>query len=177
MVDFTVSPSEAAVREAARAFATTHLAGAKAAYSKIASHAGRFQSIRPIYHEAVRVGLIKGQIPAPLGGTSQSLIEAAILVEEMYAVEPAASLTILGTGLGLTPLQLAFRPELKEFLKPFLQDDGAPLASLVFSEPKGVVCRDQRSLPMYHDAHRNDAGELAGNWSTWIADDSLFRRR
>lgn len=78
-------------------------------------------------------------MPIPIGGTSGGLVEAAILVEEMYAVEPAASLTIFGTGLGLTPLALAFRPELAEFLEPFLSGSGAPLASLVFSEPQGVV--------------------------------------
>ncbi len=139
MVDFTLSTSEKAVREAARAFATAHLAGAKKAYSAIASHKERFQSIRPIYHEAVRAGLIKGQVPTPIGGTSGSLVEAAILVEEMYAVEAGASLTIFGTGLGLTPLALAYRPELGEFLEPFLSGEGAPLASLVFSEPGGVV--------------------------------------
>lgn len=141
MVDFTLSPSEQGVQQVARAFATKHLAGAKKAYSQLPSHKERFQSIKPIYHEAVLAGLIKGQIPTPLGGTSGSLIEAAILVEEMYAVEPAASLTIFGTGLGLTPLVLAFRPELAGFLEPFLGGEGAPLASLVFSEPGGVVCR------------------------------------
>lgn len=64
------------------------------------------------------------------------------MVEEMYSVEPAASLTIFGTGLGLTPLILAYRPELGEFLEPFLrvgEGAGEPLASLVFSEPGGVV--------------------------------------
>ncbi|KAL3420747.1 acyl-CoA dehydrogenase domain-containing protein [Phlyctema vagabunda] len=139
MVDFNLSPKEAAVRGAARDFATKHLVGARAAYSSLASHAERFQSIQPIYREAVRAGLVQGQIPAPIGGTSESLVEAAILVEELYSVEPAASLTLFGTGLGLTPLALAYRPELQEFLEPFLVSDGAPLASLVFSEPAGVA--------------------------------------
>jgi hypothetical protein len=68
------------------------------------------------------------------------LIEAAILVEEFYAVEASASLTIFGTGLGLTPVALAYRPSIQKFLDPFLASEGAPLASLVFSEPAGVVC-------------------------------------
>ncbi|KUJ16339.1 acyl-CoA dehydrogenase [Mollisia scopiformis] len=139
MVDFTLSPTEKTIQQAARSFAATHLSGAKAAYSLIPSHAERFQSTRPIYHAAVLAGLIKGQIPTPLGGTSGSLLEAALLVEELYAVEPGASLTILGTGLGLTPLVLAFRPEVAEFLEPFLKGEGEPLASLVFSEPGGVA--------------------------------------
>lgn len=54
-------------------------------------------------------------------------------------MERAASLTIFGTGLGLTPLCLGFKPEFAEFLTPFLSGVGSPLASLVFTEPGGVV--------------------------------------
>ena len=139
MVDFTLSPSELAVRDAARTFASAHLSTAKAAYTQIPSHAERFQSLQPLYAEAVKAGLIKCQIPTALGGTSSSLLEAAILVEEMSAVERAASLTIFGTGLGLTPLCLAIKPQFAEFLNPFLSGEGTPLASLVFTEPGGVV--------------------------------------
>ncbi|PVH71811.1 putative acyl-CoA dehydrogenase [Cadophora sp. DSE1049] len=139
MVDFTLTPSELAARNAARTFAASHLSTAKAAYTQIPSHAQRFQSLKPLYAEAVKAGLIKGQIPVPLGGTSSSLLEAAILVEEMSAVERAASLTIFGTGLGLTPLCLAFKPQFAEFLTPFLKGEGTPLASLVFTEPGGVA--------------------------------------
>jgi alkylation response protein AidB-like acyl-CoA dehydrogenase len=140
MVSFTLTESERAARTAARTFATTHLTSAKSTYTTLPTPESRFQSLKPIYAAAVRAGLIKAQIPSPVGGTSSSLVEAAILVEEFYAVEASASLTIFGTGLGLTPLCLAFRPELNEFLQPFLSQQGAPLASLVFSEPAGVVC-------------------------------------
>ncbi|KAL4898996.1 hypothetical protein BDW74DRAFT_171835 [Aspergillus multicolor] len=139
MVDFNLSASEQQTRAAARAFAAAHLASAKKSYTDLPTQEERFRSLKPIYEAAVKAGLIKGQIPAPIGGTSERLVEAAILVEEFYAVEASASLTIFGTGLGLTPLALAYRPELKEFLDPFLSGTGAPLASLVFSEPDGVA--------------------------------------
>lgn len=96
MVDLTLSPAEQAVRTAARGFAKLYLAGAK--YSEHDTARKRFRSTRPVYAEAVKAGLIKGQIPAAVGGSSNSLIEAAILVEEFYAVETSASLTIFGTG-------------------------------------------------------------------------------
>lgn len=139
MVSFDLTSSETAARSVARIFATTHLAPAKSTYQSLPAPESRFQSLKPTYEAAVRAGLLKAQIPAPVGGTSTSLVEAAILVEELYAVEASASLTILGTGLGLTPLCLTYRPELREFLQPFLSGQGAPLASLVFSEPAGVV--------------------------------------
>jgi alkylation response protein AidB-like acyl-CoA dehydrogenase len=147
MVDFTLSPSEQGTSKAARGFAQAYLAGAKASYSKYPTPAERFQSLQPIYAEAVKAGLIKGQVPAPVGGTSQSLVEAAILVEEFYAVDASASLTIFATGLGLTPLALAYQPKFKEFMDPFLTGEGTPLASLVFSEPAGVVRLPAESLP------------------------------
>jgi alkylation response protein AidB-like acyl-CoA dehydrogenase len=140
MVSYNLTESERAARTAARTFAATHLTPAKSTYASLPTPEARFQSLKPTYEAAVRAGLIKAQIPAPVGGSSTSLIEAAILVEEFYAVEASASLTIFGTGLGLTPLCLAYRPELGEFLQPFLAGQGAPLASLVFSEPAGVVC-------------------------------------
>lgn len=62
------------------------------------------------------------------------------MVEEMYKVDRSLSLTIFGTGLGLTPLLLGgTREQHDEFLKPFLSGDGEPLASLVHSEPGGTA--------------------------------------
>ena len=141
MIDFTLSPEQQAIRQAVRSFAKTHLSGARSLYDPPTPHTQwqqRFQSTKPIYHAAVEAGLIKAQIPAQLGGTGGDLINAAIVVEEMYSVETSASLTILGTGLGLTPLIMAGTPELfKKFLPTFLSGEGVPMASLVFSEPAG----------------------------------------
>ncbi|OOF90731.1 hypothetical protein ASPCADRAFT_135015 [Aspergillus carbonarius ITEM 5010] len=139
MVDFTLSPSEQHTQAAARRFAATHLASAAAHYSSLPTPEARFQSLRSIYEAAVTAGLLTAQVPAAVGGSSTSLVDAAILVEEFYAVEASASLTIFGTGLGLTPLALAYRPDLHDFLAPFLSGTGSPLASLVFSEPGGVM--------------------------------------
>jgi nitroalkane oxidase len=58
----------------------------------------------------------------------------------MYKHDRSLSLTIFGTGLGLTPLLLGGTPEQhKEFLEPFLNGEGEPLASLVHSEPEGTA--------------------------------------
>lgn len=146
-VDFHLSTAEEGIRNAAAAFAAGPLKDAKKIYMQYQHHHERFQSTRPIYHQAVAGGLIKGQIPPSLGGAGGSLIEAAILVEEMYSVEPAASLTIFSTGLGLTPMNLTGKPEHKEFLEPFLSGQGEPLASMVFSEPGGVANWLEKGAP------------------------------
>ncbi|KAL3462115.1 acyl-CoA dehydrogenase/oxidase [Aspergillus heterothallicus] len=170
MVSFTLTPSEQATRSAARAFASTHLTSARTLYSTLPTPESRFQSLQPIYTAAVRAGLIKAQIPSPVGGTSTSLIEAAILVEEFYAVEASACLTIFGTGLGLTPLCLAYRPEFEGFLGPFLSGEGAPLASLVFSEPAGVANWLEPGAPGLQTTAYRDGDEWVLNgeklWAT-----------
>jgi alkylation response protein AidB-like acyl-CoA dehydrogenase len=140
MIDFTLSPEQKQVRDAAKGFAESVLSNAHGLYAKHTSQKARFESMRPIYRQAMAAGLIKGQIPAALGGTAGSFMDAAILVEEFYAVDTSASLTILGTGLGLTPLLLAGSAEQQtRLLKPFLVDEGEPLASLVHSEPGGTA--------------------------------------
>lgn len=138
-IDFSLSSTEKTIHAAASAFAKGPLKDARKTYMQHQEHAKRFQSTRPTYPEAVVGGLIKGQIPPHLGGSGGTLVEAAILVEEMYRVEPSVSLTIFSTGLGLMPLVIAARPEHQEFLAPFLSGSGEPLASLVFSEPGGVA--------------------------------------
>jgi alkylation response protein AidB-like acyl-CoA dehydrogenase len=138
-IDFTLTPEQKALQAGVRQFAKQHLSTAHATYSKLATTKERFQSIRPIYEKAVQTGMISGQIPAPLGGTGGSLLDAALIGEELYAVESSVSLTILATGLGLTAVILNGSPEQhNRFLKPFLDGSlSAPLASLVSSEYEG----------------------------------------
>ena len=162
-IDFHLSPAEEDIRKAAATFAAGPLKGAKDIYSKYQHHHERFQSMRPIYGQAVAGGLIKGLVPPHLGGKGGTLIESAILVEEMYAVEPAASLTIFSTGLGLTPLNLTGKPEHKEFLEPFLSGEGEPLASMVFSEPGGVANYLEKSAPGLNTTASLDGDEWVLN--------------
>ncbi|GFF49362.1 acyl-CoA dehydrogenase, putative [Aspergillus lentulus] len=170
MVDFTLSNSEQQTRAAARSFAAAHLAGAQAIYSELPTPEEQFQSLRPIYAAAVKANLIKAQVPAQIGGSSTNLVEAAILVEEFYAVEASASLTIFGTGLGLTPVALAYRPSIQKFLDPFLANEGAPLASLVFSEPAGVANWLEPGAPGLQTTARREGDEWVLNgekiWAT-----------
>jgi len=84
--------------------------------------------------------MIRGLIPPSLCGQGGSVIDSALLVEELFKVDRSLSLTILATGLGLSPLLIGGTKELQtEFLKPFLSGEGAPLASLVHSEPEGTA--------------------------------------
>lgn len=141
MIDFTLSPSLVEAQQNARAFALNILKKEAAAkYSSCLDQKSRFQATRPFYKEAVRQGLVKAQIPVQLGGTMESLTQPAIVLEELFTVEPTVSITIVASALGLMPLILDGTPALQErYLKPFLSDNGDPLASLMHSEPTGTA--------------------------------------
>jgi nitroalkane oxidase len=167
MIDFTLTPEQQAVRSFIRSFANTHLKNARSLYDPLIPHAkwsSRFQSTQPIYRAAVEAGLIKAQIPVALGGTGGSLNDAAIVVEELYSVETSASLTILGTGLGLTPLIMAGSPDQqKKFFAPFLSGEGTPLGSLIFSEPAGSANFAEAGGPGFGTTAREDGNDYVIN--------------
>ncbi|KAI1386141.1 acyl-CoA dehydrogenase NM domain-like protein [Hypoxylon trugodes] len=169
-IDFHLSLSEAGIRTAAAGFAQQVLKPSRAEYLKYNQSHERFQATQPTYAAATKGGLIKGQVSPRLGGSGGSLIEAAIMVEECYAVEPSTALTIFATGLGLTPLNIAGKPEHAEFLAPFLSGEGAPLASLVFSEPGGVANAWEKGAPGLQTTARREGDEWIINgekkWAT-----------
>lgn len=137
MIDFTLSHAQQEVRSNAANFAAAYLAPARASYEKLPPEQ-RFQSTRPIVEKAATLGLLRSQIPPHLGGTGGSLIDVCLVVEEMYAVEPSVSLTLLSNALGLAALIAGgTKEQQEELLKPFLSGQGAPLAALVYSEPGG----------------------------------------
>ncbi|KIW27789.1 uncharacterized protein PV07_07497 [Cladophialophora immunda] len=175
MIDFQLSPEQLALRNAVRGWAKAHLTAARSVYEGQSASPEqwreRFRSTQPIYAEAVKAGLIKAQIPKELGGGGGPLIEAALVVEEFYAVETSASLTILGTGLGLTPLIMAGSPAQHEkFFKPFLEGTGTPMASLVFSEPEGSANFAEAGAPGFQTVARDEGEEyvISGEkiWAT-----------
>lgn len=140
MIDFTLTQEQQDLRRGARLFASNVLSTAESLYSKHATQSERFRSILPIYQAAVQNGLIKSQVPVALGGTNESFLNAAIAVEEMFGTNPSATLTILGTALGLMPLIMSGNEKMqKKYLQAFLSGQGEPLASLMHSEPGGTA--------------------------------------
>ncbi|KAK0632256.1 acyl-CoA dehydrogenase/oxidase C-terminal [Immersiella caudata] len=141
-VDFHLGPSEAGTRAAAAGFAQNVLKPAREEYLKFEPHHERFQATQSTYATAVKGGLLKGQIAPAHGGSGGTLIEAAIMAEECYTVEPSAALTIFATGLGLTPLNIAGKPEHAEFLAPFLSGTNCAGWDFKGCDLACVVCRD-----------------------------------
>jgi alkylation response protein AidB-like acyl-CoA dehydrogenase len=164
MVNFSLTDDQKNLQANAQAFARNLLSSAPKLYSSLATQTERFQSTLPLYQAAIQAGLIKGQIPVPLGGTSNGLIDAAIVVEEFHAVEPSTAITILGTGLGLTPLILAgSKDQHNRFLAPFLKQEGEPLASFMHSEPGGTANWLEKGASGLQTTAYKDGGEWVVN--------------
>ena len=164
MVDFSLSPEQRALRSTVRNFAHDVLSTAPKLYEHLPTQTTRFRSTLPIYQSAVSAGLIKGQVPLPLGGTSTSMVDAAIVVEELYAVEPSIALTILGTGLGMTPLILAANAGQRDrLLKPFTIQEGETLAAFVHSEPGGTANWLRKGSPGLQTTAYQDGDEWVVN--------------
>ena len=138
-IDFELSEQQRQLQLDARAFAQRWLAGVREDMAGLGA-ADRFEVTRPAYEAAVEAGYIRLQIPTPLGGSMNSLIDLAIVAEELIAVESSVPLSILSTGLGLMGLIFFGSPEQHaKFLSIFTSENGAPLAGLSFSEPQGTA--------------------------------------
>lgn len=140
MIDFTLSDKQTTVREHACSFAAKHLATAHTLYENLPTSHARFSAIRSLYEEAAKVGLIQAQVPAEYNGLGYDLLDMALLTEELYAADVSVALTILATGLGLSPLLIGgTEAQKRRYLSLFTDRKGAPLASLVHSEPGGTA--------------------------------------
>lgn len=62
MIDFTLSEQQKGLQQGARAFARNVLAGAPNLYQHLTDPRARFEATLPIYRQAVKDGLIKGQV-------------------------------------------------------------------------------------------------------------------
>jgi alkylation response protein AidB-like acyl-CoA dehydrogenase len=139
MIDFELSPEQRKLQLDARAFAQKHLRNLR---SEMAGKdaAGRFEATKPAYEAAVKAGYLKLQVPPPLGGTMNSLVDVALVAEELIAEESSLPLSVLSTGLGIMGLLFFGNPEQYEkFLPQFVSGEGAPLSGLSFSEPEGTA--------------------------------------
>jgi nitroalkane oxidase len=86
----------------------------------------------------IAAGFLRKCIPLAAGGESAGLIDTAIMVEELYAVNASVTLTLIGTLLGLLPLLIGgFQRQKDRLLPPFLKEAGAPLAGFCATEPGG----------------------------------------
>ena len=136
-IDFRLTARQRELQLQSRKFAREVLSTAIEAET-LATSEERFAATKPVYEAMIAAGFLRKCIPVSAGGENAGLIDTAIMVEELYAVNASATLTLIGTVLGLLPLVIGGTKEQRaRLLPPFLKQTGAPLAGFCATEPGG----------------------------------------
>jgi nitroalkane oxidase len=136
-IDFRLTARQRELQLQSREFAVEVLSPALEAET-LPSAEERFAATKPAYEAMIAAGFLRKCIPLSSGGESAGLIDTAIVVEELYAVNASVTLTLIGTVLGLLPLLIGGTEEQRNrLLPPFLKQSGAPLAGFCATEPGG----------------------------------------
>jgi nitroalkane oxidase len=161
-VDFGLTARQRELRTRSRVFARDVLREARATAEGLPTAEERFLATRPVYEQAVAEGFLRACIPAAAGGDGESLIDSALVMEELYCENASVALTLLGTVLGLQPVLVGGSEEQrKRLLAPFLEKEGAPLAAFCSSEPGGSA---NAAAPPPAEGLRTRATRADGQW-------------
>jgi acyl-CoA dehydrogenase len=130
MLDFSLSPEQQSLRDAARKFARTEMAP----HAAECDRTGRFPD--EIYRKAFDLGLMNLNVPSEYGGSGLGLVDQCLIVEELAYACGGMTTSIIANCLALEPIILGGTPEQKQrFLAPFCAE--YHLASFCLTEPSG----------------------------------------
>ncbi len=130
MVDFSLTPEQESLRDAARKFARTEMAPHAAECDRTA----RFPE--EIYRKAHDLGLMNLNVPTEYGGSGLSIVEQCLIVEELAYACGGMTTSIIANCLALEPILLSGTPDQKQrILPPFCAE--YHLASFCLTEPSG----------------------------------------
>ena len=137
-IDFTLSPEQQALQQAARDFARDVLSQVRATIAAYAKPEDRFFATRPFYAAMADHGFVHALVPQDYGGTGLSTLDFALAAEELAAVDINVPTTILATGLGLQPI-IGFGNEdqKRHWLGEILAAPADRLAAFAFTEVTG----------------------------------------
>jgi nitroalkane oxidase len=136
-IDFRLTARQRELQLQSRKFAREVLSPALEAEA-LPTPEERFAATKPAYEAMIEAGFLRKCIPLSAGGENAALIDTAIMVEELYAVNASVTLTLIGTVLGLLPLLIGgTEGQRRRLLPPFLKPAAAPLAGFCATEPGG----------------------------------------
>jgi len=86
---FELTDRQRDLRVKARAFARDVLREAKATAERLPSAEERFSRYQPAYQRLVAEGFLRACIPTAEGGDNESLLDTAVVMEELYCENPS----------------------------------------------------------------------------------------
>jgi acyl-CoA dehydrogenase len=127
-MDYALSDEQEQIRDEVRRFAE----------NEIAPIAGEYDREEKYPHDLIEtageMGMLGASIPVEYGGAGYSTLETAIVIEELFAVDPGVGLCVASTGFGCEAIVEAGTDEQKEeYLPPVASGDAITGAAI--SEP------------------------------------------
>jgi alkylation response protein AidB-like acyl-CoA dehydrogenase len=127
-MDYELSDEQKQIRDEVRRFAE----------NEIAPIAGEYDREEKYPHDLIEtageMGMLGASIPVEYGGAGYSTLETAIIIEELFAVDPGVGLCVASTGFGGEAIVASGTDEQKEeYLPPVASGDAIMGAAI--SEP------------------------------------------
>ncbi|PKL35261.1 MAG: acyl-CoA dehydrogenase [Spirochaetae bacterium HGW-Spirochaetae-1] len=148
MLNFSLSPEQLDLQKKARDFAIKEILPVAWYYDE------KDKIPREILNKAFEAGLMNSDIPVMYGGKGMGLVEGAIVTEEISAACPGLATSIFDNSLGMEPIILSNREEIKKKYLPLIARQGK-LICFATSEPTmgsdvaGIRCRAEKKSDEY----------------------------
>ncbi|MFB6183451.1 MAG: acyl-CoA dehydrogenase family protein [Haloarculaceae archaeon] len=127
-MDFELSEEQRQIREQVRRFADNEIAPVATEYDEDEKYP------REIVEKAADVGLTGANIPLEYGGAGYSPLETAIIIEELFAVDPGIGLCVVAASFGADAIRGFGTEDQKErYLRPVAE--GEAVMGTAVSEP------------------------------------------
>ncbi|WP_435078129.1 acyl-CoA dehydrogenase family protein [Halococcus sp. AFM35] len=127
-MDYELSDEQKQIRDEVRRFAE----------NEIAPIAGEYDREEKYPHDLIEtageMGMLGASIPVEYGGAGYSTLETAIVIEELFAVDPGIGLCVASTGFGCEAIVEAGTEEQKQKYLPSVAN-GDAITGAAISEP------------------------------------------
>jgi alkylation response protein AidB-like acyl-CoA dehydrogenase len=164
-IEFALSPEQRDVQLGARTFAGDALTGVADAIAGLPTAEERFDALRPFYEQVVAAGFLRAIVDPRTDSRSPGFVGAALMVEELMAVDVNVPLTLMSSGLAIAPILAGATPEqIERLLAPLRVETGAPLAGFAFSEVDGTPAWDDPDPGLRTLARREGDEWVINGW-------------
>ncbi|WP_049898482.1 acyl-CoA dehydrogenase family protein [Halococcus agarilyticus] len=127
-MDYGLSDEQRQIRDEVRRFAENEIAPIASEYDREEKYP------HDLIDTAAEMGMLGASIPVEYGGAGYSTLETALVIEELFAVDPGIGLCVSSTGFGSEAIREFGTDEQKaEYLRPLA--NGEAIMGAAISEP------------------------------------------
>ncbi|WP_135830191.1 acyl-CoA dehydrogenase family protein [Halorussus halobius] len=127
-MDFGLSDEQQAIRDEVRRFAENEIAPVASEYDREEKYPWELMD------KAAEMGLTGANIPIEYGGAGYTPLETALVVEELFAVDPGIGLSITSAAFGADAIrEFGTEEQKEEYLRPVAEGDA--IMGTAISEP------------------------------------------